>query len=203
MNKVIGVFIILLLCLPTSSKGGTRIEQETDPIEIYFDLGSYAIDPTYMDNEHSLNLLSDQLLRISADSLATISRIDISNFTSPDGDIRCNIELAQNRSTSACEYIESTYSLGSLIKEHILGVAWDELRDMALCSETPYKEEVAKIIETVPVETWRKVTPYDRWLTLVESRNQQLMDLMRGLPYRYMQSHIFPYRIRRIERTIK
>ncbi|MFI3239458.1 MAG: DUF3575 domain-containing protein [Bacteroidales bacterium] len=55
-----------------------------------------------------------------------------------------------------------------------------------------YRDEVLYIIENEPEETWQRVNPTDRWLTLTNSRNKRLMDLRGGQPYRYMFTHFYP-----------
>ncbi|MFR9519749.1 MAG: DUF3575 domain-containing protein [Rikenellaceae bacterium] len=79
-----------------------------------------------------------------------------------------------------------------MLKVRSTGIAWDLLVELVEESQMDYGDEVIHIIKSVKEETYAKVNPSDRWMTMVDSRNKHLMELRGGVPYRYMMEHIFP-----------
>ncbi|MFI3305508.1 MAG: DUF3575 domain-containing protein [Rikenellaceae bacterium] len=80
----------------------------------------------------------------------------------------------------------------SLIEKNHSGIDWNGLQALVAESDVQYKEEVSQILTTIPEETWQRVSPDDRWLSLVDSRSKHLMDLMGGNTYRYMFDNFYP-----------
>ncbi len=161
--------------------------------QIHFRPDVSAIDPEFGANGSTINKLDALLEQIAADPTINVTRISIDGGTSPDGDLRVNNKLAAARAESLYNYVSERCSVAdSLVELSSSGITWDMLRAMVLDSDTPHKEEVAAIIDNVPVETWRRLSPTDRWQTLVDSRNKHLMELRIGEPYKYMLANIFP-----------
>lgn len=186
MKKLIGI-IALSLCMFTA------YPQQQREIEIFFDQGSYAIDSTYMGNGESLRLILNQFQGFAGNSAKTITKVIINGYSSPDGAVSINKNLSQNRANAIYKYIRPICSLhDTLIVINNNGIVWNTFREMVVESETPNKAEVIDLIDNVSVETWAKVNKGDRWKTLTNSLNKELMDLKIGVPYRYMAEHIFP-----------
>ncbi len=76
-------------------------------IKIYFHYDKAHIDPTYMDNQQTLHLV-DSLL---SDSLyiSTLSRIEVSAQSSPEGAVGYNEQLSERRRLSLKEYFTTNY----------------------------------------------------------------------------------------------
>lgn len=187
MKRIFSILTLLLI----SAGAYSQIQQRE--IEIYFDQGNYAIDYNIRSNTHSLSTLSKLLEQLQKDTLTTVIKIQISSFASPEGGHIENQRLSKDRSEVIHNYLVAQRSIPSnLIDSHHSGVAWDQLRDVVSASTMPYREEVLSIIDNTPEETWKYVNPTDRWLTLTDSRNKQLMDLRGGVPYNYILKHIYP-----------
>ncbi len=167
--------------------------QEQKEERIFFSLGSKSINDSIKGNSVALDEITNVINKFTQDSLITINKIMISSYASPEGDKALNDVLTQERSKCLIEYLNSRTSLPDSI--YIInneGVAWDMLKDMVADSEMEYRGNILDIIEDTPEETWAKVNPTDRWLTLVDSRKKHLMDLAGGIPYRNMEREFFP-----------
>ncbi len=199
MKKVISILTtMLLLCFPAYSQDesltDSQTEQKSKEIEIYFDLNSCVVDSAYHRNSESLSNLVNLITQLQQDSLTTISKIEISSYASPDGGKQYNETITEQRTNAITDYLrEATSVPDSIIIINNIGVDWEGLNQLVEVSTTmEYKDEVLHILNTVPEETWNRVNPSDRWLTLTDSLNRQLMDLKSGRPYRYMIKELFP-----------
>lgn len=185
-------FILFVLLLFFSISAYGQVEQSSRRVEVYFDCNNDAVDSAFGDNGRSLATLSSLLQSIASDSLLTLSRVEISSYSSPDGDKLYNERLSKRRSASLYNYLTSISVPDSLIVEQCFGVDWDGLETLVSASDMPYRDDVLEVLRSVPEETWGRVNPDDRWLSLVDSRNKHLMDLKYGDPYRYVLTNIYP-----------
>lgn len=165
-----------------------------DSLEIYFRQDVYAIEPRVRDNFQSLEHLSRVMNGIVSDSLSLLGRIEINSWTSPEPGEQYNDLLSRRRSNSLRQYILDRWAIpDSLIVANGRGVAWDKLRALVAESDMAYRNEVLDVIDNVPVETWGRVKPSDRWLTLLDSREKHLMDLYGGRAYKYLYDNLYPH----------
>lgn len=117
----------------------------------------------------------------------------MASYASPEGDAAQNMELSRRRGEAIIAFLTQEMGIAdSLITNEYYGNAWNRLREAVESSAMEHKDEVLQIIDNTPEESWRRVNPEDRWLTLVDSRNRQLMQLQGGEPYCYMYEHIYP-----------
>ncbi|MFR9592890.1 MAG: DUF3575 domain-containing protein [Rikenellaceae bacterium] len=197
MKKVISILLMLLLCFPAYSQDASltdsQTEQKSKQIEIYFDLNSYVIDPEYQNNGENLIELSNLITQLQSDDLVTISSIEINSYASPDGGRHYNEKITKNRTNSIYNYLLETTSIpDSIIVKKNAGIDWEGLQHSVEASTMKHRDEILYILKNSPIETWSKVNPNDRWLTLTDSMNKQLMDFKGGEPYRYMKEEFFP-----------
>lgn len=198
MKKVISILLLLLICYPVYSQDSkiqtdSQAEQKSDEIKIYFDHNSYAIDLDLQQNRESLSHFSDLVEELNRDTLSFITKVEVNSYASPEGGRTYNKKLSQRRSSAIFEYLTNTIAVpDSLIDSSCSGTDWDGLRELVEGDDMQYKDEVLYILNNVPEETWRRVNPTDKWLSLVDSRNKHLMDLRYGDPYRYMFANIYP-----------
>ncbi|MFR9524242.1 MAG: DUF3575 domain-containing protein [Rikenellaceae bacterium] len=168
-------------------------QQVEDSLEIYFRQDVSMVEEDTGDNKKSLDRLSKLFDKITTDSLTSIVRIEINSWTSPEPGKAYNDALSRRRSDAIRDYILARWSVpDSILVAKGNGVAWDKLRAMVAESDMQYRDQVLDVIDNVPIETWRRVKPTDRWMTLVDSRQKRLMDLQGGKPYRYMYNTMFP-----------
>ncbi len=167
--------------------------QDECQVEINFEVNNAEIDENYLNNAETLSLARRQIRDLCSDSSVVISKVIIDSYASPEGIRRHNDKLTCERAESVVDFIKSISNIDdSLIISTSKGVSWDMLKVKVMESEVTNKDEIIEIIDNVPVETWKRIKPTDKWCTLVDSRNKQLMDLAGGEPYKYMLENIYP-----------
>ncbi len=157
-------------------------------------MGKSEINRGLDGNDIQLTQLVDNFKKLQNDELVTINKVIISSYASPESGKTYNIKLTEDRNVSIIKYLnDNGIEIPSSILEcHGNGIAWDILRDKVANSSMEQKEEIINIIDNVDEETWARVNPSDKWLSLVDSRRKHLMVLDRGVPYRFMQENFFP-----------
>ena len=107
---------------------------------------------------------------------------------SPDGTNTANERLCQKRVDNVLKYIRSRVDVpDSLISVHADGIDWDGLiAGVESDPEVPYGDQVVEIVRNTPI--WI----FDEKGKIVDGRKKQLMDLKGGVPYHYLEDHIFP-----------
>ncbi len=161
----------------------------SETFEVYFTLGSSEIDPSLMDNQSRLKKLSKSIEKHKD----LIKSIELNASASPDGKSNMNKELAKSRAESIQTFLKTLpIQPGTQIIVNNLGIDWARLERLVRARPFTYRNEVLEILENVPEQTWAKKNPTDRWESLVDSRNHQLMNLRGGNPYNYMLKHLFP-----------
>ncbi len=162
-------------------------------LEIYFAQDSDIIDDTFMGNRESLERLTSLFELINTDSLTHLTRFEVNGYASPEPEVRYNIGLSARRVSAVREYIFGHLNVAdSLVVIKGQGVAWAHLRSQVAASDMQYRDELLNILDNVAEESWRKVLPSDKFMTLVDSRQKHMMDLHGGRPYNYIYKHIFP-----------
>jgi outer membrane protein OmpA-like peptidoglycan-associated protein len=150
---------------------------------VYFRQGKYSVDPTYEANGRLLEemIASIRELQNSADS--RVRTVVIAGFSSPEGAFSLNDRLAFDRAAAVKNYIRNKTGLADeAIMLYNGSEDWRGLKILVEKSDMPSKEEVLRIIDTVPV--WSAGSK--------AGREKVLMDLDGGVPYRYMLKNFFP-----------
>lgn len=151
---------------------------DPNALRVFFRQGCAEIDTAFKDNTATLNRLSRVLRVMTQDSAVHITRLVIVGYASIEGTLQYNTYLAGKRANTLREYTIARGVPESNVEIINMGEGWDELRDMvARQDNVPYREEILRIIDTVPV---------------LKGREKQLMELRRGVPYRWMLEHLFP-----------
>ena len=152
---------------------------------IDFIVSKTDIEPNLFDNHEILAEIVEAVKKIQATRGASLDKIEITGYASPEGRRDFNQQLGQNRSVALKEYLKIqvpglTDDDFNLING---GENWKGLRDMIAVSEMKDKDKVLYIIDNVPAE-----------VDLVKntSRKKQLMDLKGGVPYNYMIKNFYP-----------
>lgn len=142
-----------------------------------------TILPEYAQN--SLNIArTDSVLR---NKNIIVTDVHIVGAASPEGLYQFNEQLSEKRARALSSFFKSRYNiLPELYKMSWVGEDWKCLLKMVEQSDMRYKQEVLAIIRNVGIFSGRE---YD------------LMNLMSGEPYQYMQEHYFP-QLRRVVYTI-
>lgn len=146
-------------------------------LRVYFRQGHTDMDTTYLDNAATLARLDRALRVMTADSAIRITRLVVVGYASIEGTLQRNTYLAGKRADRLRAYAAARGVPVENIETVNMGEGWDELRDMvATADSVPCREEILRIIDTVPV---------------LKGREKQLMMLQRGDPYRWMMRHLF------------
>lgn len=189
MKKILNFVILTLLCSLAYGQTGHSSKRS----KIYFEHKEHIIDLNFRQNKSVLEDLVNFIELLQNDSLATISKIEFRSTTSPEGGISLNDKLSLDRTNAIVSYLSNNAALSNIaFEKKSIGIDWDALRELVLNCDMEYKDEVINIIDNTPEETWGRVNPSDRWLSLVDSRNKHLMDLRGGEPYRWMYTNLFP-----------
>lgn len=194
----IRIFKVTLICglilIPIFQLFSANQQEQNSQSSILFELGRSEIKFDLGGNADELERLADLLDLVSTDSLMTITKIKIDGYASPEGDMRSNLSLSNNRADIIREYITdiAEWISDDIFEINSYGVAWEQLREQVSNSEMADKEAIIKIIDEVEEETWCKKNPTDRYKSLVDSRRKHLMDLRGGRPWRYMEENYFP-----------
>jgi hypothetical protein len=151
---------------------------DPNALRVFFRQGHAEMDTVFRDNTATLNRLSRVLRVMTQDSTIHITRLVIVGYASIEGSLQHNIYLAGKRANALREYTIARGVPESSVEIINMGEGWDELRDMvARRDNVPYREEVLRIIDTVPV---------------LNGREKRLMELRGGVPYRWMLKNLFP-----------
>ncbi len=197
MSRIRMLFPILMMLLPVSNVRASEIDKKdlrNVEVILYFDLDRSEIDSTKFTNAKDLNDLNHFLNRLTTDEYIDLEKVEINSYTSPEGGVRYNQRLSDARAMSTMEYIlEHDLLPDDVVEANGKGIAWDMLRERVIDSDIPYKEDVIDILDNIPEETWAFAKPGDKYISLVDSRLAQLMNLKGGVPYKYMAENIFPY----------
>lgn len=161
-----------------ADKQAANYYRDPNALRVFFRQGSTAIDTTYMENAATLKRLNKALHVMTADTAIRITRLVVVGYASIEGALQHNTHLAGERAGRLRKYAAVRGVPLSGIEIINMGEGWDELRDMVANSENvPYRKEMLRIIDTVPV---------------LRGREKRLMNLRGGVPYRWMMKHFFP-----------
>lgn len=158
-------------------------EDRENTLIVHFHQGKYDLDRWFDTNEKQLTdmISSIRTLQNSADS--RVRAIVIAGFASPEGAFTFNDRLAFDRAASVKNYIlEQTGLPENTISLYNGSEDWRGLKILVEQSTMPYRERVLEIIDTVPV--WDAATGH--------GREEELMRLDGGRPYKYMYDNFFP-----------
>ena len=150
--------------------------------------GSATIIPDFENNEAELQKLNDFIRQAFRDSLIYVDSIRLSGYCSIEGSYGVNERLAKTRVMGFKTYLDNRYDLSRHYNVRVNWVAedWAELRRLVADSDMPQRGEVLYLIDHVGV---------------FQGREKRLMDLDKGVPYKYMLKHFFPG-LRRVEITV-
>ena len=171
---------------PEPEPAAKTIEELKTEREDYLDLfikypvSQSTVLPDFNGNASELRRLDNVLAPIlHQPDKYRITKITVMGFASPEAPFRYNLDLSTRRAQSMCDYIRSQYPQlrTAFIESEGKGEDWDGLLRYVRGSGMEAEEEVVRIIETVGV---------------MDGREQKLMDLQGGRPYRYMLENYFP-----------
>ncbi|MEG2594560.1 MAG: DUF3575 domain-containing protein [Bacteroides sp.] len=164
-------------------------ENKNGEFRIHFIVGRTLVLKDFEDNATELNKLKQLLDELTKNSKVTITRIRLDGYSSIEGTVILNKQLAQDRVEKVREYIRQ-----------------NELAQLSNCIITAHGEDWEGLVSLIKQDTnmahASKVLRIIEQTDIMKGREKQLMELAAGVPYRYMAEHMFP-QLRRVECLIE
>lgn len=143
-----------------------------------FPVGKAVIQPEFMNNHRELENIRTMLQKIENDPNLTITAVHIEGFASPEGPLKLNEKLSQQRAEALKKYLCKYEKIPEgLYKVTFGGENWDGLVAALEKSSMKDKETFINIIKNTTDDARRK---------------QEIMRVDGGAPYRTMLKEIYP-----------
>jgi outer membrane protein OmpA-like peptidoglycan-associated protein len=148
--------------------------------KIIFKQGKADIDMSYADNQKMMAAMEEAFRVIENDSNASLKKIVIAAFASPEGTLAFNTKLAASRGEAVKQYFISIMQHPDASTFEIINGRedWSGLRNAVESSDMMDKEEVLKIIDGYTINQ--------------EVRKIKLKQLDGGAPYKWMLENLYP-----------
>lgn len=158
-----------------------------DSIRVYFKQSKHDLDLNLNGNGRELNRIEDKFKSLYADTLYTITKIEVLGAASPEGSVSFNQGLSERRANTLFNYLSKYTDIPDSLKIFkFLGRDWAGLRKMAASdNKIPYKDETVALIDEIILEI-------EKDSVARENSVARLKKLRKGVPYRYMYSNLFP-----------
>lgn len=156
-------------------------EREKGTAVVNFTVGSARIDTRIEGNKELLVAVGRALRLILDDPNASLKRIVIAGYASPEGTLKYNTNLAQQRADAVKAYLLQNLDIPNnreLFELFNGREDWDGLRSRVDASDMEYRAEVLEIIDAYTMEQ--------------EERKVKLRQLAGGKPYAYMLENFYP-----------
>lgn len=172
VSQNIGIIPLLTYIYPKSIS--SEVPQDSISSVLFFPESMATILPGYRQNNQNI-LKAGSILN---DKNLIVTNIHIVGAASPDGPYPFNENLSKKRAHSLSSFFASHYNVPSKLEDIVwLGEDWNSLLKMVEQSDLKTKQQIIDII--------KRATPPAK-------RNETLMKLASGEPYRYMLIHFFP-----------
>ena len=155
------------------------VKERSEQYEAHLDfpVNKAVILPEFMNNHKELTNIQTMFDKIQNDKNLTVTGISIEGFASPEGPLKLNEKLSQNRAEALKKYLTTNEKIpANLYKVSFGGENWEGLRKALANLDVTYKTAVESIIDN-----------YDG-----QERKERLMKLQGGVPYRYLLRNVYP-----------
>ena len=127
-----------------------------DDLTVTFKVSKIDIDHTLFDNEQTFKKILAAVDKVYSSPHYRIDKIEVSGFASPEGSIKFNAWLGENRAKALIDYIiEQRPSYGLTYENFVIVNGeenWSELRKVLQQSTLANKEDVIAIIDDEQIE---------------------------------------------------
>ncbi len=152
------------------------LRTETMGLYVYFPLNSAKLNRNFRNNAATLDSIVVQAERTLAQTVSEVKRIEIIGLASPDGPLKRNLTLAQQRAEALKAYVKQRIpAADSLFVAIGGGEGWEQLRRQIAESNMPERDSLLNIIDT-------ESDP--------ELREQRIKRYNNGESYNYLRRHI-------------
>lgn len=175
------LFVIPEFVLEDLSK---HVVAEQENLEIIFKVSKIEIDHTVFNNEVTFSKILAAVDRIYGDKGNTIEKIQISGFASPEGSVKFNTWLGENRAKALIDFIieqRPEYGLTHNHFEVINGEEnWSGLRKVLEQSKMKHKKQIIAIIDDATLKSEAKKAKIKKlengrvWKTMVREIHAHL-----------------------------
>lgn len=159
------------------------IEHAGYTADIYFPTGVMKILPEHDLNKEAWHAFVSEIESIHIKAQNTVIGINITGYSSPEGNYKSNERLAERRAAALKSFLETKYNT-VLVEMNTSWVAedWDKLVEMLKQSDVLWKDQVIGIIENTEI---------------FDGRESKLKTLDGGRIWQYMEKNMFP-KLRRV-----
>ena len=178
--------ILILTILFLSFSFAVSAGETQDSVRIYFHQGKINIDTCLHENGQRLKRLPWRILAERSDSSLFISKVLVVGGASPEGSIKLNRWLSEQRAERLFDYVCRYYPMADTLKTSVfLGRDWNGLyRLVQNDANVPYREETLEILNGI-VSAVAGGEDGEREM-------HRLRQLRGGVPYNYMYRNLFP-----------
>ncbi len=156
------------------------VKERSEQYEAHLDfpVNKAVILPEFMNNHKELTNIQTMFDKIQNDKNLTVTGISIEGFASPEGPLKLNEKLSQNRAEALKKYLTTNEKIpANLYKVSFGGENWDGLVKALETSSMKDKETFISIIKNTSDDALRK---------------KEIMRVGGGAPYRTMLKEIYP-----------
>ena len=155
----------------------TRIlRKEKGALYVHFPLNKSTLLHDFRDNAATLDRIVSITRQIMADSTSSVKLIQIIGLASPEGSVKRNNLLAQNRAAALRDYIKQNVDVpNSMFELCNGGEAWTELSDQIADSQIEGRDQLLYIIDT-------EKNP--------DERESKMKRLNGGKTYKYLKDNV-------------
>ena len=116
---------------------------------IDFIVNRTEIEPKYRKNPRELKKIIESIDKVKEDPDATITRLTIKGYASPEGSYSNNVRLAMGRTESLKEYVRKMYSFDpEIMMTDYEPEDWDGLRRWLDSCDLPHREQILEIVNS-------------------------------------------------------
>lgn len=186
MRRLLYILIICMFSLSVAAQ-----TMWTDSVKIYFRQSRINYVPTLHGNQSALDKIADSLAIVGGDtSLYRLRRIHVVGAATPEGSIRFNKWLSEQRAATLFNYLTSNGTFLSSVADSVktqefLGRDWRGLLRMVQNDyNTPSRNEVIALLNDIISTDGAVIDGVDPLI--------RLKRLAGGKPYLYMYRKMFP-----------
>lgn len=116
---------------------------------VNFVVNRTELKPDYMTNPEEIGKIIASIDRVKNDPDATITRITIKGYASPEGSYSNNVRLAMGRTQTLKEYVRNYYNFDPrIMSTDYEPEDWDGLREWLLTSTLPHRDDILALVDS-------------------------------------------------------
>ncbi len=176
-----------MLILYGATASAQIMSETSDSVKIYFKQSKIDLLTDFKDNGKELNRITDSLCNTYSDSIFRLLRVEVVGGASPEGSVKFNKWLSEQRAGVLFKYLSKYSELPDSVRTtKFLGRDWHGLiRLVKRDHNVPYREETLALLANIADEV-------DRGVNRKGGQLSRIKKLRNGVPYQYMYTNLFP-----------